>query len=370
MAVNERFAFEVSCHQKKLEMRLRTLRHGVVFALVYKFEVLGREDRADFAFDSLFSGHRPYYREFAMEWKDVDWSCLKGLRDRFLGTGTGDYWRSIKELEHYDLAFAPRIRAKWDAVWRELGPRLPDRLELLDWGCGTGIASRAFAEAFPKKLTRVRLWDRSSLSCQFAAARLQEAGVPVEILARAPTMADGWLCVSHVANELDPTVRKTLRELATQAAGFVWVEPGTPESARALEELRETIRSTHTLLGPCPHAGVCGMNDSRNARHWCHHFAEAPAEFFTAAEWNRFGREMQIDLRSLPVGFLAASRTAAPMDNRARVIGRPRVYKGYARALICEASGVSEKTVKPEAGAKLKDLRETVFDRRLSLQTE
>src|SRR4051812_34813603 len=97
-----------------------------------------------------------------MEWKDVDWAILRALRDRFLQPrGPQDYWLSPVELEHYDLAFAPRIASKWEAVWLEILPQLPDSVTVLDWACGTGIAPRTLQAIAPGKLRKVFVWDRS-----------------------------------------------------------------------------------------------------------------------------------------------------------------------------------------------------------------
>jgi hypothetical protein len=82
---------------------------------------------------------------------------------------------------------------------------------------------------------------------------------------------------------------------------------------------------------------------AENARHWCHHFAQVPSAVFQDARWIEFGRELGIDLRSLPYSFLVLARAAAPpQDGISRVIGHPREFKGYAKVLSCQAAGVSE----------------------------
>jgi hypothetical protein len=56
-----------------------------------------------------------------------------------------------------------------------------------------------------------------------------------------------------------------------------------------------------------------------------------------------FGRELGIDLRSLPYSFLVLAREAPlPAQDFSRIIGAPREYKGYARVLSCQADGVAE----------------------------
>ena len=96
---------------------------------------------------------------------EIDWSALEKLRAAFLaGTaGATDYWQSETDLANYDATLAQRIGWKWDYVLAELSRRgwLPPGGELLDWGCGSGIAGRAFLDHFgTKSQTRLHLWDR------------------------------------------------------------------------------------------------------------------------------------------------------------------------------------------------------------------
>lgn len=102
-----------------------------------------------------------------------DWARLERLRRAFLdGTaGESDYWHSLEDLAAYDATFAQRIGWKWDFVLEDL-QRLgwtPPAGPLLDWGCGSGIASRAFLEPFSSAdVSPIRYWDRSSKAMEFA----------------------------------------------------------------------------------------------------------------------------------------------------------------------------------------------------------
>src|SRR6186713_2218329 len=87
-----------------------------------------------------------------MNLEAINWDSLERLRAAFLaGTaGASDYWQSEADLASYDATFAQRIGWKWDYVLMELQRRgwSPPGGELLDWGCGSGIASRAFLDLF------------------------------------------------------------------------------------------------------------------------------------------------------------------------------------------------------------------------------
>src|SRR4051812_4508454 len=103
-------------------------------------------------------------------------AVLRRLRARFLDGPAhgGDYWRSENELVIYDATFAERIGWKWDAVLGELTARgwAPGAKYVLDWGCGSGVASRRVAEHWPEQFQTLALHDRSPLAMRFAAGRL------------------------------------------------------------------------------------------------------------------------------------------------------------------------------------------------------
>ena len=53
------------------------------------------------------------------------------------------------------------------------------------------------------------------------------------------------------------------------------------------------------------------------------------------------GQRAGIDLQSLPYSYLVLDRRSVAVDG-ARVIGEPRRYKGYAKVLACDATGVRD----------------------------
>ncbi len=298
--------------------------------------------------------------------RSIDWKALQRLRAAFLdgSAGTRDYWQSGSDLDSYDQTFGQRIRWKWDYVLRELQQRgwSPPRGEVLDWGCGTGIACRALLAHFGvEQVTRVQLCDRSDMAMQYAARRLREGFPDINLwLESAGAGNASTLLVSHVLNELSDRQTEELRALASTAIAVIWVEPGTHEISRRLIGIRERLRGQFHVVAPCPHQDACGLLTPENHRHWCHHFVPSPPGVFTDGDWARFGRLAGVDLRSLPVSFLVLDRRPAPPlpAGVTRVIGRPRVYKAHALVLRCDATGVRDcrltKRESPEEFRRLK----------------
>jgi ribosomal protein RSM22 (predicted rRNA methylase) len=299
-----------------------------------------------------------------MTWSDIDWKALERLRAGFLaGTaGAGDYWQNESDLASYDATFAQRIGWKWDYVLAELQRRgwSPAPGALLDWGCGSGIAHRAYLDVFgADTVSELRLWDRSALAMRFAEKRAAAKYPGLKILSgplaagqhpsqegnTASETTGTTLLISHVLTELQPAQVESLVEFAAHANSVIWVEPGTYEASLTLIAVRERLRERMNVIAPCLHAARCGILAPENERHWCHHFASPPPFVFTDGNWARFSEFIGVDLRDLPVSFLVLDRRPVPSvpPGAVRVIGHARVYKPHALLLGCDASGVAEK---------------------------
>lgn len=280
-------------------------------------------------------------------WTPRQLAQLRELRSRFLaGTaGDADYWRSEEELALYDATFAARIGWKCDAAIRAasaLGWR-PRSRRVLDWGCGSGVASRRVLSAWPHFET-LALFDRSAGAMRFAAERARKNWPALRIKESERVDRETLLVISHVLNELAPAALDHLLALVRAAGEVLWIEAGTHADSRRLIDVREAVRGEFRFIAPCPHAGRCGLLTAENARHWCHHFAAPPTDVFQDATWAQFSRELGIDLRSLPFSYLVLDREAAPVlpEGSSRILGVPRESKGYCRILSCQRENVTE----------------------------
>lgn len=294
-----------------------------------------------------------------MELASLDWEALDRLRATFLSEArtAGPYWHTITDLECYDLTYGERIGWKWDAVLAELrlrGWAPPAGATIFDWGCGSGIAGRrvaAFASATDQPATRLVVHDHSPLAMDYAEhrARRRFAALTVE-RASYRFLQEGTidvLVISHVLNELNDAGRAELASLLDRAQTVLWVEPGTHEVSRDLVTWRaRALANGANVVAPCTHAATCGLLTPENERHWCHYFAAPPPEIFADSDWVRFGQRAGIDLRALPYSFLVLDRrpVAQPTD-ASRIMGDPRVFKGYAKIYNCDATGLHELTL-------------------------
>ena len=278
-----------------------------------------------------------------------DWKKLKILRDRCLHDASENYWLTPRDLELYDLVFAARIGWKWNAVLRSLthiGWK-PQSDKMIDWGCGTGVASRQVTVW--SDIQQVTLVDQSPLALHFAQRELNKSHIATQVQAPGSVFSPkSLLLLSHVLGELSD---KEAEELAYQASvvdEIIWVEPGSHDISRKLSQIRSIlIEAGHHLIAPCVHALSCPMLPTEQERHWCHFFAPPPSEIFQSAFWNEVSHQLGIDLRSLPYSYLACSRYHVPSweIDAERVIGHPRSYKGYGKLFCCSTSGLHERTL-------------------------
>jgi ribosomal protein RSM22 (predicted rRNA methylase) len=252
--------------------------------------------------------HRPDFEPDA-----IDWDRLRELRDGFLDAGggaRGAYWLDAEDVALYDATFGRRIAWKWDAVLDELVARgfaLPAG-RWLDWGAGSAIATRAvLARAPGAKLERITLVDHSRAALEFARDAIvrERPALEVELAEHAGSDPVDFVLVSHVMSELSGAALDELVATLRAARAFVWVESAAQEGSRALSAVRERLLDALDPVAPCPHRERCGVLAAGRERDWCHFFAAPPAHVFTSREWAAFGRELSIDLRSLPYSFLA-----------------------------------------------------------------
>lgn len=286
------------------------------------------------------------------------WSALERLREIFLSGQPvrGSYWTCREDLEAYDVTLGERIGWKWDAVLDDLGRLgwVPPVGPLVDFGCGSGIASRRVlgrwsSDRFPE----VRLLDKSSLATGFAASRLRGLAPGVRVVeagsvAVAEVMDGATVLLSHVLGEMQPAARRQFSSALSGAAAVIWVEPGSHADSRALIAMREELVGAFRPVAPCVHASRCGLLAAGQERHWCHFFAAPPKGVLADPDWAAFAAHMGIDLRSVPYSYLVLQRDGQPVPvsgqpgERIRVLGTPRIYKGFARLFSCAEGGVEE----------------------------
>jgi ribosomal protein RSM22 (predicted rRNA methylase) len=271
---------------------------------------------------------------------------LKELFDHSSAELRTDYW-TPELLEIYSETLGERIRWKWKGFLENIKEKEshPERLfqgrglQILDWGCGPGTASLAFAESCENKLNSFEFFDRSAEAMAFSQKRL--AAFRSDMNPNSETSVK-LLLVSYVLSELPKAEEEKLLEKIFSMDAFLWVDAGTHKESRRLGEIRNTLLSQFTMIDPCPHNLQCPLSGSANPQDWCHRFAKAPQEVFHSAKWSEISRELKIDLRSLPYASLYGikKKFAPPLNVPSETrLGRPRVGKHEITLDFCTEQG-------------------------------
>lgn len=314
-------------------------------------------------------------------------TILKSLRKIYLSEDPNesrDYWAQQSVLEAYDKVLAKRIGWKWDAVLEEMSFRntltFPNSLEIIDWGCGTGIATRTLIkhlERHQKPLpVKTYLHDRSTLSMNFAKEKItEECPQLTNVIQGLETLATfnqgseknvpfRLFLLSHVIGELGTQDLGRLQTILKNFANaIIWVDGGSKALSTKLSQMRDNLKSNFVPLAPCTHSGACPVLETQNASHWCHFFTQAPEGVLADPDWIDIAKEINIDLRSLPYSYLfllnkKSSQIHHHLSQGHRAIGRPRTYKGYLKIQTCSAEhGLAEFRLQKRDDPKLyKDL--------------
>ena len=332
---------------------------------------------------------------------DVDLRRVANLRAKFLQPhpqGLRDYWESFELLASYHLTLGERIRWKWQAVLNAIAVSDSSLLEMgvrtiVDWGCGTGVASDAVLEKLQNKsLVSLLFFDRSRLAMEFcqrkaaslhsgvhaySAVALGEKEVQVSAAAHSGFANDvrpgavsvqnesALLLISHVLTELSPDEFENLLKVVTSARAVIWVEPGTPFCSDRLVTVRRRLLDAGFIAEkPCPHQGECGVLTQKPGGHWCHFYAAPDPGVFQNASWQRAAQELQIDLRALPVSFLFMRREIGktPPDTTSEelVLGRIKENKGHSLLTVCSIAGLADRNLPHKLHkSKLRELNKT-----------
>jgi len=308
--------------------------------------------------------------KYFMAFDNLPWARLIELRDSYLSEKPlrQDYWSDEELLELYEQSLGQRILWKWQAVLEELkfrGIGASAETTIVDWGCGSGIASRAFLGSYlGSQVQQVFLYDRSEMAQQWAKklllqdfAKVQaEVGLPVPVQA-GDAQVPALLLLSHVLTELDTGGLALLMGTVRSVGAFVWVEPGTSRVGRELPRLRdELLKEGWQVLAPCGQMGgrsassgaKCGLFAAGKEADWCHSFVAPPSYVHHEPFWAEFRKRLGIDFRRTPYSVLVMKKPANvalnfvkdttanhPSRSFNRLIGEARHYKGFSKLLLC-----------------------------------
>jgi len=246
------------------------------------------------------------------------------------------------------LAYAIiRMPATYTAVKTVLqeGKMRADGMEkvtkILDLGAGTGAATLALQEQFPKaeilclEREKAMLELGKQFSKRFSEQKiewkqqdLQNEAIPEGY----DLILEAYLCNEWKEQE----AQKLVSQMLEKSKQFViWIEPGTPESYQRMLQFRQIgIEKGFHLLAPCPHEEKCPLvND------WCHNLCRVQR-----SKLHRMFKQGELAYEDEKFTYYIFSKISYPKVS-GRILRHPVKEKNRIKLSICTQEGVCEKNI-------------------------
>jgi ribosomal protein RSM22 (predicted rRNA methylase) len=260
--------------------------------------------------------------------------------------------REAADALAYALTRLPATYAACAAVFTEAARVAPGfaPASLLDAGAGTGAASWAAMETWPR-LASLTWLDASApflaLAAQFAAggpAALRTAEARrADLTSAGPWPKAELVVASYALAEIAPDRQgSTISELWNACVGVLaLIEPGTPAGyARILAARASLIAAGATILAPCPHQAACPLVGS----DWCHFSIRLPR-----SRDHRLAKGAEVPFEDERFSYLIAARPGiAAEPRRPRVLAPPRTAKPGIALKLCGPDGQVEQRLVPK----------------------
>lgn len=268
------------------------------------------------------------------------------------GRSSAGVIREADDALAYALTRLPATYAACTAVLAEAARMAPGFAPktLLDAGAGTGAASWAAAEVWPR-LASLTWLDASppflALAAQLAAdgptaLRTAEARRG-DLTAPGPWPRADLVVTSYALAEIAPDHQTSvITELWAACDGLLaLVEPGTPAGyARILGARAALIAAGATILAPCPHQAACPLI----GEDWCHFSIRLPR-----SRDHRLAKGAEVPFEDERFAYLVAARPGiASAPRQPRVLAPPRTAKPGIALKLCGLDGHVENRLVPK----------------------
>jgi len=254
--------------------------------------------------------------------------------------------RDAEDALAYALTRLPATYAACATVLGEAARRAPGfaPASLLDAGAGTGAASWAATEVWPK-LGAVAWLDASppflslarSLAADGPPALRNADGERFDLTGRGPWPKAELVVASYALAEIAPDRQASvMNELWAACEGVLaLVEPGTPAGySRILAARTALIGAGAQVLAPCPHAAACPLVGD----DWCHFSVRLPRR-----RDHRLAKGAEVPFEDERFSYLLAARPGiASAARRPRVLAPPRAGKPGVGLKLCGLDGQVE----------------------------
>jgi ribosomal protein RSM22 (predicted rRNA methylase) len=238
-----------------------------------------------------------------------------------------------------------RMPATYAATYSALAQLPPLTIgSVLDVGAGTGAASLAAREFFPR--AAITMLERDGAFADAARAWLPDAAVRTED-ARSASMPKADLVVaSYSVGEFGAGLARRLWDAA--AVALVIVEPGTPRGFATIRAIRDELLAAGAhMAAPCPMSGACPVADP----DWCHFAARVErSSLHRRVKGGDLGHEDE------KFSYIALTRAAVDLA-QARIVRHPQHRPGLIELRTCTPEGLKTERVGKRDKEKFREAR-------------
>lgn len=250
--------------------------------------------------------------------------------------GSSAVWEDPRFLAAYLCYFMPLNLMRCEAALLQTR-HLPKTSYLIDYGAGLGALSLAALNSH--SFEKIILYEPSKKALKMAE------DIFADLRPSAPVQFES--SSSRIDQFLNSSASKTVgysyslnefqefKENPQQVEQFLFVEPSTQKSGRALQTLREQLlEKKHFAWAPCLHQEKCPLLH-HSKTDWCHtRLHVAMPDWFLNIE-----KFLPIKNQSLTFSYLATS-TTSPLsykDRRFRLVGDTLFEKGKVKQAVCRS---------------------------------
>ncbi len=208
---------------------------------------------------------------------------------------------------------------------------------VLDIGAGTGAASVAARQYFPK--AEITMVERDAALVEPARRFVPGAAVQVREVPT-PLLPHDLVIAAYSVGEMREPMTRRLWEAARVA--LVIIEPGTTAGFSRIRSIRtELLQAGAHMIAPCPTEESCPMTDP----NWCHFAARVER-----SSLHRRVKGGELGYEDEKFSYVAVAREPVQMA-QSRVVRHPQHKPGLITIELCSQKGLcSERITKRDAG--------------------
>lgn len=242
------------------------------------------------------------------------------------------------EAKVYSLVRMPATFGAVSFVLKQISNLYPDISikNALDVGAGTGAASWAASEIFPK--IKINAIEKEKAMCDVGQHLMKNANFHFpswtdgDVLTLSNKNDSDLVIASYVLNELSEKDQiKAIENLWNATKNFlILIDPGTPDVFSHFQKYRDFfIKKGAFIVAPCPHRQSCPLAEN----DWCHFSCR-----IQRTKKHIYAKSAELPYEDEKFCYLILSKHPVP-TYPARILRHPQIHSGHICLSLCQNDG-------------------------------